>query len=98
MVQRKLPFENRWTNGKQAWQWHCELERIGTENVRMMFVDHECYRPDDRLIVADVPPQFVRDWLAYHDRHAARLEMRWRAGVIVLAAIAAAASLYSALH
>lgn len=98
MVHHKLPFENRWTDSEHAWQWHCHLERIGTNNVRMMFAHHECHHPDGQLVVADVPPQFVRDWLAYHDRQAARTEMRWRASVIVLAAIAAAASLYTALH
>lgn len=98
MVQHKLPFENRVTNGEHAWEWHCQLERIGTNNVRMMFADHECHHPEERLVVADVPPQFVRDWLAYHDRHAARTEIWWRTGVIVLTAIAATASLYTALH
>lgn len=98
MVQHKLPFENRWTNAEHGWQWHCELDRIGTENVRMMFVDHECHRPADRLVVGDVPTQFVRDWLAYRDGHAARLERWWRVSVIVLAFIAAAASLYAALR
>lgn len=98
MVQHKLPFENRWASGEHAWRWHCELERIGANNVRMMFADHECHHPDNRLIVADVPAPFVRDWLAYHDRHAARLEKRWRAGVTALAAIAAASSLYSAVQ
>ena len=62
MVHHKLPFENRWANGEHAWQWHCELERIGTNNVRAMFADHESHHPDDRLVVADVPPGFVRDW------------------------------------
>ncbi len=98
MVLHKLPFENRWTTAEHAWQWHCELERIGTDNVRAMFADHESHHPDGRLVVADVPPQFVRDWLAYHDRHAARLQALWRGSVIVLAAIAAGASLYTALR
>jgi hypothetical protein len=98
MVQRKLPFENRWASGEHAWQWYCELERIGTENVRVMFADHECHHPEDQLIVADVPPPFVRDWLAYHDRLAARLEMRWRVSMVALAFIAALASLYSAFR
>jgi len=40
----------------------------------------------------------VRDWLAFHDRHTARLQMLWRGSVIVLAAIAAGASLYSVLR
>ena len=98
MVQHKLPFENRWANGEHAWRWHCELERIGTDNVRMMFADHECNHPDERLIVADVPPPFVRDWLAYHDRQAARVELRWRVGTIALAGIAAATSLCTAFQ
>ena len=98
MMQHKLPFENRWASGEHAWQWHCELERIGTNTVRAMFTDHETHHPGDRLVVADVPPQFVRDWLAFHDRQTARQQMLWRGGVFVLAAIAAGASLYSALR
>lgn len=98
MARHRLPFENRWTNGKQAWQWHSELERIGTENVRLIFADHEIHHPEDRLAVADVLSQFVRDWLAWHDRHAARQQMLWHGSVVVLAAVAAGASLYSALR
>jgi hypothetical protein len=98
MLQHRLPFENRWTSGKQAWEWHCELERIGTDTVRAMFADHESHHPADRLVVADVPPEFVRDWLAFHDRHALHQQMLWRGSVIVLATIAAGASLYAALR
>ncbi len=98
MVQHRLPFENRWTSGEQAWHWHCELERLGTGNVRAMYADHESHHPTDRLVVADVPSEFVRDWLAFHDRHAARQQMLWRATMIVLAGIAASASLYAALQ
>ena len=98
MVHNRLPFENRWTTGQHAWQWHRELQRIGTDNVRALFADHESHHPDDRLVVADVPPGFVRDWLAFHDRHAARQQMLWRGSVIALAAIAAGASLYTALR
>ncbi|MBN9089151.1 MAG: hypothetical protein J0J01_19770 [Reyranella sp.] len=97
MVQHRLPFENRWTTGDRAWHWHCQLERIGIDTVRTMYADHECHHPADQLVVADVPPQFVRDWLAFHDRHAARRQMLWRSAVIVLVAVGAGASLYSAL-
>jgi hypothetical protein len=98
MVQHRLPFENRWVNGDRAWHWYCELERIGTDNVRTMYADHECHHPGDALVVADVPPQFVHDWLAFRDRHAARQQMLWRSAVIVFAAVAAGASLYAAFR
>ena len=50
------------------------------------------------LAVADVPTGFVRDWLAFHDRHAERQQILWRASVIVLASVAAGASLVAALR
>lgn len=98
MVQHKLPFENRRTNGRHAWEWYCELERMGLNNVRAMFADHESHHPGRRLAVADVPTEFVRDWLAFHDRRAARWQTLWRASVLVLAAVAAGASLVGALR
>jgi hypothetical protein len=98
MVQHKLPFENRRTSGRPAWQWYCELERMGLNNVRAMFADHECHHPDRRLVVADVPAEFVRDWLAFHDRRTALWQTLWRVGVLVLAVIAAGASLVAALR
>src|SRR5216683_677204 len=70
MARHNLPFENRRTNGRHAWEWHCELERIGLHNVRAMLAHHESEHPDRPLAVADVPTGFVRDWLAFHDRHA----------------------------
>jgi hypothetical protein len=33
MKSHTVPFENRWTNDEHAWQWHCELERLGVANV-----------------------------------------------------------------
>jgi hypothetical protein len=63
MRSHTVPFENRWTNGEHAWQWHCELEPS---------------------IIFDIPPGFVRDWLAFHDRRAVRQQFVWRASVIVL--------------
>lgn len=98
MVQHRLPFENRLASGDRAWHWYCELERIGIDNVRTMYADHECHRPRGPLVVADVPSQFVRDWLAFHDRRAACQQMLWRSAVIVLAAVGAGASLYSAFR
>ena len=98
MTSHKLPFENRRTSGRHAWEWHCELERFGLNNVRTMFADHEIRHPGDRLIVADVPADFVRDWLAFHDRRAARREALWRATVVVLALVAASAAVVAALQ
>jgi hypothetical protein len=40
MKSQRLPFENRWTNNAHAWEWHCELDRLGVPNVRAMFADH----------------------------------------------------------
>ena len=98
MVQHRLPFENRWANGDRAWHWYCELERIGTDNVRTMYADHECHHPSDELEAADGPTQFVHDWLAFHDRHVARQQLLWRSTVIVCAAAGAGASLYAAFR
>lgn len=98
MTSHKLPFENRLTSGRHAWEWHCELESLGLNTVRTMFADHEIRHPNDRLIVADVPAAFVRDWLAFHDRRAARREALWRATVVVLALIAASAAVAAALQ
>jgi hypothetical protein len=98
MTWHKLPFENRRTNGKQAWEWHCELECIGVHNVRTMLANHESEHPDRPLAVADVPTPFVRDWLAFHDRHAERQKIIWRASIIVLSSIAAGASVVAALR
>ena len=98
MAQHKLPFENRWTSGEHAWEWHCELERIGLHNVRAMLANHESEHPDRPLAVSDVPTPYVRDWLAFHDRHAERQQILWRASVIVLASVAAGASLVAALR
>jgi hypothetical protein len=98
MAQHRLPFENRWTSGEHAWEWHCELERIGVHNVRAMLANHESEHPDRPLAVADVPTGFVRDWLAFHDRHADHQQILWRASVIVLASLAAGASLFAALR
>ncbi len=47
MKSHRLPFENRWTGGERAWQWNCELERMGVANVRAMFADHELHHADD---------------------------------------------------
>lgn len=98
MARHKLPFENRQANGKQAWEWHCQLERIGLHNVRAMLANHESEHPDRPFAVADVPTPFVRDWLAFHDRHAARQQILWRASVIALTCIAAAAAVVAALR
>lgn len=98
MRSHRLPFENRWTNGEHAWQWHCELERLGLNNVRAMFVDHETHRPGRRAVIFDIPGGFVRDWLAFHDRRAARQQLLWRASVIALTLIAAVAAVFGVLR
>jgi len=98
MKSRVIPFENRWTNGKHAWEWHCELERLGVPNVRAMFSDHETHHPQSRSVVFDIPAGFVRDWLAFHDRRAARQQLLWRAGVIALSTVAAAAAIVAAVR
>jgi len=92
MKTHRLPFENRWTNSEQAWHWNCELERLGVATVRIMFADHEVHDPGGRAAVLDIPAGFVRDWLAFHDRRAARQQLFWRAAVIALLLIAACAA------
>jgi len=82
--------------GKNAWEWHCEPECIGLHNIRAMLAHHESDHPERRHAVADVPTEFVRDWLEFHDRRAGRLQMLWRASVLVLAGVAAGASLTAA--
>jgi hypothetical protein len=98
MKSHRLPFENRWTGGEHAWQWHCELERIGVPNVRAMFADHEMHHADDNSVVSDVPAGFVRDWLSFHDRHDGRRLTLWLATVTVLALVAAVASVVAVLR
>jgi hypothetical protein len=98
MKSHHLPFENRWTNGEHAWQWHCELERLGLNNVRAIFADHETHHADERLVVFDMPAGFVRDWLAFRDRRAARQQaLRWIT-VIALALVSAIAAVVAALR
>ena len=74
MKSHAIPFENRWTDGEHAWQWHCELERLGVPNVRTMYCEHQTHHGDERLVVFDIPSGFVRDWLAFYDRRTARQE------------------------
>ena len=68
MTLHRLPFENRWTSGEHAWQWYCELERLGVPEVRAMLADHDLHHAEHRTVVFDVPPGFVRDWLSFHKR------------------------------
>ncbi|HEV7635187.1 MAG TPA: hypothetical protein VGO54_07100 [Bradyrhizobium sp.] len=98
MTSHRLPFENRWTGGEHAWQWYCELERIGVPNVRAMFIDHEMHRADDSSVVYDIPAGFVSDWLRFHDRHDGRSQTRWLAVVTVLALVAAVVSVVAVLR
>jgi hypothetical protein len=97
MKLHRVPFENRWTNSANAWEWHCELERIGVQNVRAMFSEHETHHWQEPTVVFDVPPGFVRDWLAFHDNRVAREQRLWRLSVIVLGVIAASGAVVGAL-
>ncbi|MDB5568542.1 MAG: hypothetical protein JWP84_5108 [Tardiphaga sp.] len=98
MKSHRLPFENRWTNGERAWEWHCELERLGLMNVRAMFADHETHHPGRRAVIFDIPTGFVRDWLAFHDRRTARQQFLWRATVLALVLVAATAAVLGVLR
>jgi hypothetical protein len=71
MKSHTLPFENRWTNGERAWEWYCELERLGVPNVRTIFAEHETHHQEEPTVIFDVPSGFVRDWLAFHDHRIA---------------------------
>jgi hypothetical protein len=93
-----LPFENRWTNGERAWEWHCELERLGVPNVRVMFSEHETHHGEEPFVVFAIPPGFVRDWLAFHDKRIERQQIMWRASVIMLGIVSATAALVGALR
>ncbi len=97
MKPHRTPFENRWTDGEQGWRWFRELEREGVGNVRAMLIDHEIHRPREPAAVFDVPPGFVRDWLAYRDRRAIWGERRWRLLLLVLLALTAAGTLITAM-
>jgi hypothetical protein len=92
MKSHRLPFENRWTNNAHAWEWNCELDHLGVPNVRTMFADHEVRHPNRRAVVFDIPAGFVRDWLAFHDRRAARQQLLWRATVVALTTLSLAAA------
>lgn len=67
-------------------------------NVRAMFVDHEMHHANDNEVVSDVPAGFVRDWLRFHDRNEVRRQVRWLAAVVVLALVAAVASVIAAVR
>ncbi|MEH2554859.1 hypothetical protein V1286_002388 [Bradyrhizobium algeriense] len=98
MTTHRLPFENRWTNNANALQWNCELDHLGVANVRALFVDHETRHPNRRNVVQDVPVGFVRDWLAFQDRRAARQQLLWRTTVIALTLVAATAAVLGVLR
>ncbi|MFB9268470.1 hypothetical protein ACFFWD_36035 [Bradyrhizobium erythrophlei] len=98
MESHVIPFENRWTNGEHAWQWHRELERLGVPTVRTMYCEHETHHGAEPAVVFDIPAGFVRDWLAFHDRRAARRQFLWRASVIMLCVAAASGVVFGALR
>jgi len=97
MAGHTIPFENRWTSGEHAWEWARELDRLGVANVRAMYSEHETHHREDPTVIFDIPPGFVRDWLAFQDRRSARIQLIWRAGVIVLGLVAASAALLGVL-
>lgn len=97
MKSHTVPFENRWTNRERAWQWHCELERLGVANVRTMFCEHEIHHGEESVVIFDVPSGFVRDWLAFHDKRTTRQQLLWRMSVIVLGLVAASGAVLGAL-
>jgi hypothetical protein len=65
MKSHRLPFENRWTGGEQAWHWYCELERVGVPNVRAMFADHELHHPMIGRSCSTFPQALCRTGLAF---------------------------------
>ena len=65
MESHVIPFENRWTNGKHAWEWHCELERLGVPTVRTMYCEHETHHRDELAVVFDIPFSQVGEFV-YH--------------------------------
>lgn len=92
----RVPFENRWTSGHQAREWNCELDQLGVANVRAMLCEHEVHHRDDPAVIFEIPPGFIRDWLAFHDRQAARRQLIWRASVLSLGLVAASAAVLAA--
>ena len=98
MTTHRLPFENRWSNDANAQHWNCQLDHLGVANVRAMFADHETRHPNRRNVLQDVPVGFVRDWLAFQDRRAARQQLLWRATVIALSLVAATAAVLGVLR
>jgi len=97
MSSHAIPFENRWTNGAHARQWHGELEQLGVPTVRTMYCEHETHHGREPAVIYDIPAGFVRDWLAFHDRRAARRQLLWRTSVIVLGIVAASGTVLGAL-
>ena len=87
------PFENRFGSGEQGWRWFEELEYLGPEVVRLRLLqvaERGCDQP------FEAPHGFVHDWLVYRDRRDRRDRDRWRAAVLILAAIAALCSAIAA--
>jgi hypothetical protein len=94
----RVPFENRWTSGHQGREWNCELDQLGVANVRAMLCEHEVHHRGDPAVIFNIPPGFIRDWLAFHDRQAARRQMIWRASVLSVGLVAASAAILAALR
>lgn len=91
-MNKRPPFENRWTSGRKAWRWHQELEALGVENVRLRLALLDAPAPV-AFPDPDIPPGFIRDWLSYCDRKVRNDAARWRVAVVLLAALAAAAAM-----
>jgi hypothetical protein len=92
------PFENRWTSGERAWQWNCELDRVGVANVRALFAEHESHHDPESTLILDIPGGYVQDWLTFQDRRAARYQMLWRASILVLALAAVTAAMLGVMR
>lgn len=98
MTSHRLPFENRWTSGGHAWSWHCELEHLGLANVRAMYAEHETHHAEEPAVIFDIPAGFVRDWLAFHDRRAARRQQAFGLLLLALCLVALAIAVASFLR
>jgi hypothetical protein len=87
------PFENRFGSGEQGWRWFEELEYLGPEVVRLRLLQAAEQGGDQPF---EAPHGFAHDWLVFRDRRDRRNLGRWRAAVLILAAIAALCSAVAA--
>jgi hypothetical protein len=93
---QRPPFENRWGAGEDGWRWYCELERLGAVDVRTRLAQQEALAGVSDVEPLSAPLGFVRDSLRYLERHDRQIQRRWRAIILILAAVAAIAALVAA--